>query len=77
MTWEFKKITLEDMMKYIEDNAPADKAEFKNNAFTERKGKLVYNHMKAVRYFANKYMPEIIPVKKPAKEKASDKLKDW
>ena len=37
--WEFKKITLPEMMKYIEINAPQDKAWFKSVAFDMRKTK--------------------------------------
>lgn len=75
--WVFNKITLDDMMEYIETKAPKDKDWFKEIAFVERNNKKVYNHMKAVRAFANKYMPEIIPVKKPKEPNKSDKLKDW
>ena len=71
--WEYKKITLEDMMAYIEKNAKNDKAWFKSVAMDED-GK--YNHLKAKREFCERYMPEIIPVAKTSKKK-SDLLKNW
>ena len=37
---DFKKITLEFMKQYIEENAPEDKAWFKEVAFEERKKKV-------------------------------------
>lgn len=39
--------------------------------------KLVFNLLKAKYAFCNKYMPEIIPVAKEKKSKASDMLADW
>lgn len=70
---EYKKITAVDIFNYIEKNAPDDKEWFKSIAFDEN-GK--YQHLIAKRAFAEKYMPEIIPV---AQEKtpASDIFKDW
>lgn len=75
--WVFNKITLDDMMEYIEANAPDDKAWFKEVAFDVRNQKKVYNHMKAVRKFADRYMPEIIPVKKVKEPNKSEKLNNW
>lgn len=72
--FEFKTITLEDMMKYIDENAPQDKDWFKKQAIDD-KGK--YQHLVAVRAFCAKYMPEIIPVAKPKEPKKSDLLKNW
>ena len=40
MAWDFKKITLEDMMDYITTNAPKDKAWFKSVAI-DANGKFV------------------------------------
>lgn len=71
--WDYKKITLDDMKNYIEKHAPKDKAWFKSIALNEE-GK--YQHLKAKRAFAEKYMPEIIPVAK-TKKPAADFLKDW
>lgn len=36
MAYTFKKLTLDEMKKYIEDNAPQDKAWFKSVAFETR-----------------------------------------
>lgn len=72
--FEFKKITLQDMKEYIEENAPQDKAWFKKEAFDD-KGK--YQHLVAVRAFCDRYMPDIIPVAKPKAPKVSEILKDW
>lgn len=63
-----------DMVKYIEENKPNDKAWFKSVAF-DSKGK--YSHFKARKAFCEKYMPEIIPVAKPKAPKASAMLENW
>ena len=70
----YKKIKLDDMIEYIEKNAPKDKAWFKSVAF-DSNGK--YSHLKAVKEFAGKYFPEIIPTKKEKAPNKSDKLKNW
>lgn len=72
----FKQIKLQDMVDYIEanDNKPATKKWFKSVAYDEN-GK--YQHLIAVRAFCERYCPEIIPVAKEKKVKASDILKDW
>lgn len=72
--WNFKKITAEDMKKYIEEKAPQDKAWFKSVAFNE-KGK--YQHLIAVRAFCDRYMPEILPVAKEKKAPVSDMFANW
>lgn len=78
-------MSLEDMVNYIKKNAPQDKDWFLKQAFVTRdikkKGvvigqKEVYNHLSARKAFCEKYMPEIIPVKK-VKTKATDILKNW
>ena len=69
---EYKKITLEEMMQYIEKNAPKDKEWFKSVALENGK----YVHLKARKAFCEKYMPEIIPTKKEV-EKKSEKLLNW
>ena len=74
----YKKITFEDMVEYIEKNAPKDKAWFKETAMVvDKKGNYRYNHLKAKKAFCERYMPEIIPQKKEAKPNKSDILKDW
>lgn len=64
--YDYKKLTFEEMKAYIETNAAADKEWFKSVAIDE---KGVYQHLKAKKAFAEKYMPDIIPVAKPKKQK--------
>lgn len=71
--WEFKKITFDDMKEYIEKNAASDKEWFKNVAIKDGK----YQHLVAKKAFCEKYMPEIIPVKKAPKETKADILANW
>lgn len=71
--WEFKKITFEDMKEYIEKNAASDKEWFKSVAIKGGK----YQHLAAKKAFCEKYMPEIIPVKKAPKETKADILANW
>lgn len=71
--WEFKKITFDDMKEYIEKNAASDKEWFKSVAIKEGK----YQHLAAKKAFCEKYMPEIIPTKKPDKETKADILANW
>ena len=70
----YKKITLNDMMKYIQENAPADKDWFKKVALDEEGN---YQHLIAVREFCGRYMPELLPVAKPKPISGKQKLKDW
>lgn len=74
----YKNIKLEDMMKYIEENAPEKKKWFKEVAFQNIAGENVdsYNHINAVLKFCEEFAPHLSPERKP-KVKASDKLKDW
>ena len=71
---DFKKITAQYMKEYIEKNAPEDKAWFKSIAFDSNNK---YQHLIAKRKFAEKYMPEIIPIAKPKEPKKSEMFKDW
>lgn len=74
----YKKITFEDMVDYIETKAPKDKAWFKENAFAlDKFGNYKYNHLKAKKAFCERYMPEIIPPKKEKAPNKTDILKDW
>lgn len=75
--YDYKKITMEDMKAYIEENAPQDKEWFKGVAIEMINNKPVYNHFKARLEFCERYMPEIIPVAKPQKEKKADILANW
>lgn len=74
MSYNYKTITFEEMVNYIETNAPEDKSWFKSVA-TNEKGK--YNHFRAKKAFCQKYMPEIIPVAKPKKPNKTDLIKNW
>ena len=74
----FKDITLEDMMKYIDEKAPDFKAEFKSVALLENKnGDVRYNSAKAKTAFCSKFMPELLPKKKERKKTKTDILKEW
>ena len=87
MKYNYKKITLEDMKNYIEENAPQDKDWFKTVAITEtevknkKTGKTsykqTYNHFKAREEFCKRYMPEIIPVAKEKEPTKADILANW
>lgn len=72
--FEFKKITLADMMSYIEDEHIEDKEWFKSVSL-DADGK--YNHLRAVRAFCSRYCPELVPAKKNPAPRKSDMLKDW
>lgn len=74
----YKDITLEDMMKYIEEKAPDFKEEFKAAALLENKhGEIRYNNAKAKHTFCSKFMPELLPKKKAPKKTKTDLLKEW
>ena len=85
--FDYDTITFEQMKEYIEKNAPKDKAWFKKQAIGKRKIKdkdgnvkkviETYNHLKARKAFCERYMPEIIPVAKPKKEKVTKILETW
>lgn len=82
MKYDYKTITLEDMVTYIEENAPQDKAWFKQEAFVKtvnKKEKTIskYNHLKAKRAFCQRYMPEIIPVAKEKPINKSSIIENW
>ena len=75
----YKKISFDDMFNYIEENGTKeDKKEFKKQAFSDKNGNPLkkYNHLNAVRWFCKKYMPDLLPVKKEAEPKITDKLKN-
>lgn len=72
--WDYKKITFEDMVSYIESIADAEereeaKAWFKSIAVVDGK----YKHLTAKKAFCRKYVPKIVPVAK----KKVDILNDW
>ncbi len=61
----YKDITLEDMMAYIEENEPEYKEAFKEAALTEYKptASKRYNYHKAKKAFCEHFMPELLPTK--------------
>ena len=71
MSFEYDKITLEDMMAYIEEHEPEFKDTFKEAALITYKPTLDkrYNYMRARKAFCEHFMPEIMPTKnkKPTK----------
>ena len=78
----YRKITLDEMVEFIEENYPEDKAWFKSIAFVDVKNKngkkdKRYVHLNAVREFCNRYAPELIPQAKPKKMTAKEKLMNW
>lgn len=88
--YDYKTLSIEEMVEYIEKNAPQDKAWFKKEAYDvvknkdgnvvkEKNGKdkLKYSHLKAKRAFCKRYMPEIIPEKKEKVVKSDKLLADW
>ena len=78
--YDYKTITLEQMQDFIEKYYPEDKEDFKKHAIEFVKVKdssylqPVYRHMKARKYFCEKYMPELLPKKKAKK---SESLLNW
>ncbi len=76
---DFKKITLDEMLDFIEANHPKDKAWFKAVAFQDKDGNPTekYNHLHAVRKFCEKYAPDLIPVAKEKKVPPTIRLKNW
>ena len=72
--YDYTQLTFDEMKEYIEEKAPADKEWFKSVAIG-KKG--AYQHLQAKRAFAERYMPEIIPVAKPKKETKADILANW
>ena len=76
---DYKKITLDEMLDFIEANYPNDTAWFKAVAFQDKDGNAVekYNHLNAVRKFCEKYAPELLPVAKEKKVAPTERLKNW
>ena len=72
--WDYKRITFEDMVRYIEAIPEADKREeekkwFKSVALVNGK----YKHLTAKKAFCRKFVPSIVPVAK----KKVDILNEW
>lgn len=80
--YDYKTIKLAEMQDFIEKYHPEDKEEFKKHAIEYVKikntdgVKPVYRHMKARKYFCEKYMPELLPKKKD-KVKKSESILNW
>lgn len=75
---DFKTITFDDMVEYIEKEAPSFKKEFKEAALVENKhGVVRYNHIKAKYAFCKKFFPDLIPQKKPKAPNKTDILNEW
>jgi len=79
---EYKTLTLEQMIAYIDKNAPKDKQWFKGVATQKKIDKEgneydAYDHFKAREEFCKKYMPDIIPVAKPKKPTKAEILANW
>lgn len=74
----YKKLTFDEMVKFIEAEVPADKSWFKEIAFQDKNGNKVdkYNHLNAKLQFCKRYAPELIPERKEKKNK-TDILADW
>lgn len=75
-----KKITLEFMMKYIEEKAPNDKAWFKKVAYQNKDGETQesYQHLNAVNQFCDRYEEfAYLNDKKEKEPNKSLKLENW
>ena len=68
-----KKITLNDMVEFLNDKTKEEQEWFLGEAFDDN-GK--YQHLKATRAFCGKYMPELLP-NKSNKTRKSDILLQW
>lgn len=77
---DFKKITKEDMIQYILEYAPEDKAWFKqvikDNIKADKNGKEKINYISIKRAFCKKYNPSLLPTSRK-KESILDMVKDW
>lgn len=77
---EYKIITNEDMIQYILEYAPQDKAWFKqvvrDNVKADKNGKERINFISIKREFCKRYNPALIPTSKK-KESILDMTKDW
>lgn len=77
---EYKKITLDDAITFLEENGtPEEKKAFKVACTTvdKKTGKEKINWLKGKKYFCEKYAPELVPVAKPKPEKKSLKMLNW
>lgn len=73
--WEYKKITFQMMLDYIQTNCPNDIEWFKSVALsTDDEGNKHYQHLMAKRAFCERYMPDLIPITKVVKVNAKEIL---
>ena len=76
----YKLITKEDMIQYILEFAPEDKAWFRqvveDNVKADKNGKERINFISIKREFCKRYNPSLIPTSKK-KESILDMVKDW
>lgn len=77
---QYKEITKEDMINYILEYAPKDKAWFKqvirDNVKADKNGKERINFISIKRVFCERYNPSLIPSSKK-KESLLDLTEDW
>lgn len=69
---DYKTITLDDMVKYLNEKTKDERHAFKEEAMPNGK----YNHLKARKYFYEKYFPEYIPKAEPITLK-SKAIANW
>ena len=72
----FKKITLDDMVSFLKAHGTREeKDQFKVECMKDKDGNTIgkYNHLVAVRWFCDKFIPDAVPRRKDPK--ASDLLK--
>lgn len=72
-----RKITLEDMMDYIDTEAPEEKEWFKKLVKEIEEANNKYNHLAVVRGFCEKFYPEKLIRKTPKRENKSKILENW
>ncbi len=77
---DYKKITNEDMIQYILEYAPKDKAWFRqvilDSSKVDKNGKEKTNFLAVKREFCKKYNSSLVPVAKK-KETLLNMTKDW
>lgn len=77
---DFKSITKEDMINYILEYAPKDKAWFKqvveDNIKADKNGKERINFISIKKTFCERYNPSLIPTSNK-KKSILDMVKDW
>ena len=77
----YRKLTIEYMIRYIDENVPNDKEWFKSVALVDRTDKngntkKVCDMFRAKKAFCERYMPELLP-KHTGKVSATEMLLKW